>query len=237
MKFITEGKLVELHGEREKVGEPVSLSQLHRLLHTSPSSTFFHIRVEADPQPASTAQTLPEIFALISKYSSLFQPHTNLPPSRPTDHSITLLPNATPVNAKPYKYPYYQKQEIEDQVAAMLAKGFIQPSSSPFSLLVLLVKKKDGTWRFCVDYRALNAITMRDHFPIPTVDELLDELRGACWFSKLDLMQGYHQILMNKEDISKTAFRTHHEHYEFRVMPFGLCNAPSSFQATMNQLF
>ena len=192
MKFITEGKLVELHGEREKVGEPVSLSQLHRLLHTSPSSTFFHIRVEADPQPASTAQTLPEIFALISKYSSLFHPHTNLPPSRPTDHSITLLPNATLVNAKPYKYPYYQKQEIEDQVAAMLAKGFIQPSSSPFSLLVLLVKKKDGTWRFCVDYRALNAITVRDRFPIPTVDELLDELGGACWFSKLDLMQGYH---------------------------------------------
>ena len=132
----------------------------------------------------------PELALLLHTYSSVFSTPTGLPPPRTHDHSIPLIEGSNPVKVKPYRCPHSQKEEIEKMVTDMLKEGIIQPSKSPFSSPIILVKKKDGPWRFCTDYRALNAITVKDSFPIPRVDELIDELFGASFFSKLDLRSG-----------------------------------------------
>ncbi|KAD6118896.1 hypothetical protein E3N88_10167 [Mikania micrantha] len=154
------------------------------------SSTFQHLEVEVDNSFAVAS----ELQSLITKYDKIFAEPTQLPPNRYHTHSITLLPNTTPPNIRPYRYPHSQKNEIEKQVQQLLTWGFIQPSTSPFSSPVLLVRKKDQSWRLCVDYRALNKIIVADNYPISNIDELLDELYGAKVFSKLDLRSGYYQV-------------------------------------------
>ncbi|KAL8099697.1 hypothetical protein AgCh_032096 [Apium graveolens] len=177
-----------------------------------------------------------EMGRLLADFSNIFQEPKGIPPPRSCDHKLTLLNGSEPVVVRPYRYPHLQKDEIKRKCAEMLKQGIIRPSRSPFSSPILLVAKHVGTWRFCVYYRELNNKIIKDKFPIPVVDELLDELHGARYFTKLDLRSEYFQVRMDPADIEKTAFRTHHGHFEFLVMSFGLTNAPSTFQSLMNEL-
>ena len=171
------------------------------------------------------------------EYADLFEEPKTLPPQRALDHKIPLVTGATPPQVRPYRVPQHQKKEMEEQIKKLLDAHLIKHSQSPFAAPILLVKKKDGSMRLCTDYRKLNALTIKNKFPIPVIEDLLDELHGAKYFTKLDLRSGYHQIRMSPEDIPKAAFRTFLGHFEYLVMPFGLSNAPSTFQELMNTIF
>jgi hypothetical protein len=123
----------------------------------------------------------------------------------------------------------HKKDEIETQISELLRNGMIQPSNSPFAYPIILARKKTGDWRLCVDYRRLNALTVKNKYPLPVIDELLDEVQGAKWFSSLDLSLGYQQIPMDPQYIPKTTFQTHTGHFEYRVMPYGLTGGPATF--------
>ena len=176
---------------------------------------------------------------LLGRYRDVFPDElpAGLPPSREVDHKIELTPGSAPPSRPIIRLSANELEELKKQLEELIKAGFIQPSKSPFGAPILFVKKKDGTMRMCIDYRALDNITIKNSYPLPLVDELFDRLQGAKFFSKLDLRSGYHQIRIAPEDVSKTAFRTRYGHFEFLVLPFGLTNAPGTFMHLMHQTF
>lgn len=241
IRVLHDGKFHTLQGHKGDSPQPLQFHHMRRLLGSVDVAEIYTVECQILSKETNPEEFPPDLHhdlsGLLHRFASVFAVPKGLPPHRVQEHTITLFAGSGPVKVHPYRYPFSQKNHIETMVTEMLHEGIIRPSTSPFSAPVLLVKKKDGSWRFCTDYRALNAVTIKDSYPLPTVDELLDELAGAQFFSKLDLRSGYHQIRIREEDIAKTAFRTHHGHYEWLVMPFGLTNAPATFQVVMNDVF
>ncbi|GJY25584.1 putative reverse transcriptase domain-containing protein [Tanacetum coccineum] len=159
-----------------------------------------------------------------------------IPPTRQVEFQIDLIPGAAPVARAPYRLAPSEMKELSDQLQELSDKGFIRPSSSPWGAPVLFVKKKDGSFWMCIDYRELNKLMVKNRYPLPRIDDLFDQLQGSSIYSKIDLRSGYHQLRVREEDIPKTAFRTRYGHYEFQVMSFGLTNAPAVFMDLMNRV-
>ncbi|KAL0406326.1 UNVERIFIED_CONTAM: Transposon Tf2-12 polyprotein [Sesamum latifolium] len=173
---------------------------------------------------------------VVREFSDVFPEELpGLPPHREVDFGIETIPGAAPISIAPYKMAPSELKELKKQLEELLDKGFIRPSISPWGAPVLFVKKKDGSMRLCVDYGQLNQITIKNKYPLPRIDDLLDQLKGATVFSKIDLRSGYWQLRIEEGSIPKTAFRTRYGHYEFVVMPFGLTNAPAAFMSLMNK--
>ncbi|GJW87682.1 putative reverse transcriptase domain-containing protein [Tanacetum coccineum] len=160
----------------------------------------------------------------------------SLPLVRQVEFQIDLIPGTTPVARAPYRLALLEMQELSDQLLELSDRGFIRPSTSPWGAPVLFVKNKDRSFRMCIDYRELNKLTIKNHYPLPRIDDLFDQLQGLSVYSKIDLRSGYHQLRVRDEDIPKTAFKTRYGHYEFQVMPFGLTNAPAVFMDLMNRV-
>jgi hypothetical protein len=235
MQFDQEGHQYKFQGIIVGSPEIISYHRMEKLLKKGHSSVIAQLHAIQEIEMPSVPQDLQDI---LSKHQLVISTPQGLPPSHGVhDHSIPLVRGSIPSNICLYRHPFSQKNEIEKMVQELLNAGVIHPSMSPYSSSMVVVLKKEGSWRMCHDFRALNKLTIKDKFSIPIIDDLLDELSSTQFFTKLDLCLSYHQIRMKDADIPKTTFRTHEGHCEFLVIPFGLCNAPSTFQSLMNRVF
>ena len=179
-----------------------------------------------------------EDISVVREFPNVFpEDLPSIPPNREIDFHIELAPGTKPISKAPYRMTPSKLKELNVQMEELVNKGFVRPSTSPWGAPILFVKKKDGSLRLCIDYRELNKVTIRNQYPLPWINDLLNQLQGARVFSKIDLRSGYHQLKIRSKDIPKTAFRTWYRHYEFLVMTFGLTNAPTAFMDLMNGIF
>jgi hypothetical protein len=179
---------------------------------------------------------IPDDHPILREYRDVFPEEVpGLPPRRDIDFSIELRPRVVSVSKTPYRMSTPELVELKLQLKEMMDKGYIRPNVPPWGAPVLFVKKKDDTLRLCIDYRQLNKVTIKNKYPLPRIDDLFDQLRGAS-ISKIDLRFVYHQVQIKGEDIHKTAFRTRYGHYEFVVVPLGLTNAPATFMCLMKNV-
>ncbi|GAU22611.1 hypothetical protein TSUD_234330 [Trifolium subterraneum] len=179
-----------------------------------------------------------EEIPVVGEFSDVFSEDiSDLPPEREVEFGIDLVPGTSPISMTPYRMSASELNELKKLLEELLEKKFIRPSVSPWGAPVLLVKKKEGSMRLCIDYRQLNKATIKNKYPLLRIDDLMDQLVGACVFSKIDLRSGYHHIRVKTEDVPKIAFRTWYGHYEYTVMPFGVTNAPGVFMEYMNRIF
>jgi hypothetical protein len=232
MSFTKEsGRKVVLKGMTGNTAKVVTTKRIEAIFRREEIVYAIEYNISARVDKNGKIHYAPEIHRIIDKQSKVFGPiPPGVPPDRGFEHIIELEEGEKPVITTPYRHPKKYKDKIEKLIKEILDMGHIRPSSSPFASSVVLVKKKDGTIRMCIDFRTLNKKTIKNRYPIPRIDELLDEHDGVVYFNKIDLRSGYHQIKMREEDIPKTAFRCHYGHYEFLVMPYGLTNAPATFQ-------
>ena len=162
---------------------------------------------------------------------------SGLPLDREVEFTIDLIPGTKPISIPSYRMSPAELRELKAQLEELSSKGFIRPSISPWGAPIIFLKKKDGSFRLCIDYRQLNRVTIHNQYPLPRINELFDQLQGSRVYSKIDLRSGYHQLKVQESDVPKTAFRTRYRHYEFLVMPFGLTNAMAAFMDLMNRVF